>query len=84
MGTDLTTNVKRYNEFEITEDVAEDLPNGVITLASGDYDYFVWESPDSDFNNKVAIVESGKAKVIGEETPSSTYTTKPSEYTYGE
>ena len=84
LGTDLSGNTQRYNEFEITENSTEDLPNGIITLSLGDYDYFVWESTSSDFADKVGIVESGKVKVIGDEISVATYDEKPSEYTYGE
>ncbi len=81
LGTNLSANVSRYDEFLITEDDSEDLANAIVSLDRGDYDYFVWQSPNSDYANRVSIVESGKCKVIGEGEETFTFTQRQTEYT---
>jgi hypothetical protein len=77
LGTDISTSPERWNEFEVTENDTEDLPNSVVSLEPTTYDYFVWESTSTDFADKVSRVESGKCVVNGEATPTGTFTDKP-------
>ena len=80
--TNLSTDTERYDEFIVTENDVEDLPNAIVSLDPTSYDYTVWQSPTSDYADKISIVETGKCLVIGDETVVSTYTEKPTEYTY--
>jgi hypothetical protein len=81
LGSNLSTNVERYDEFQITEGT-EDLDNGVIELDSGTYDYRAWECTAQDFDTKVSIVESGKCIVPGEEPTTSTFTESRNVFTF--
>ena len=80
--TNISTDTMRYDEFVVTENDTEDLPNGIVSLDATTYDYFVWESTSVDYADKVSIVESGKCVVIGDATVVSTYTDKKTEHTF--
>ena len=82
LGADSSMNLERYNQFDIEENDVENLDNGIISLEPTTYDYFVWQCSEVDFNTKVSIVESGKAKVNGVASESNDITSKPKEYTF--
>lgn len=68
--TDISTNISRYNEFNLIENKVEDPVNGQILLGSaGYYNYKVYEqlsSTNLDPTNivVVGVVEEGKMKLI--------------------
>ena len=82
LGVDASLFTDRFNEFTITENAAEDLANGIISLDAATYDYFAWECSSASYDDKVSIVESGKLVVEGTATVVSTFTQKPNEYTF--
>jgi len=82
LGTDISIDTSRWNEFILTEDNTDDLPNSVISLEATTYDYFAWESTSTDFADAVGIVESGKCLVNGDDIIVSTFDDKPDEYTF--
>ena len=68
--TDISTNISRYNEFNLIENKVQDPVNGQILLGSaGYYNYKVYEqlsSTNLDPTNiaVVGVVEEGKMKLI--------------------
>jgi hypothetical protein len=84
MGSDISSNKTRWNEFSITENSAEDLLNGVISLNEGTYDYFIWESAidDNILSTATGIVESGKLVVIGNTVTTTTYNNTKTKVVY--
>ena len=68
--TDISTNISRYNEFNLIENKFQDPVNGQILLGSaGYYNYKVYEqlsSTNLDPTNiaVVGVVEEGKMKLI--------------------
>lgn len=82
--TDISINKIRWNEFVIEENDTEDLENGIVSLESGTYDYFVYQSKFADLDIDLAesIVESGKCVVPGGEKVVDTFDEKRKEYTF--
>lgn len=69
-ATDVSTELNRYNEFNIIESSTEDLHNGTVELLQGFHKYIVYEMNDAspadlDPDNAVGIVEYGKVFVPG-------------------
>jgi hypothetical protein len=83
LGTELSSDIIRFNQFNIEESDTEDLINAVISLNVGTYDYKVYET-ESDLITLVDanVVETGKLVVTGEETESTTYDNNTNEYTF--
>jgi len=81
---DTSFNPNRYNEFVIEETTSEDLSLSKITLEPGQYDYFIWQTSAATMALSAAtsIVESGKLKVEGSGTTSTTYSQDNDEYTF--
>jgi hypothetical protein len=71
-----STNIVRYDLFEIEETTNEDINNLKVNLAVSQYDYFVWETSGSTLSLSALttdnIVESGRINV---ENIDSYYTT---------
>lgn len=84
LGTDNSSNPNRWNEFEVEENDIEDLANGIVSLISGTYDYYVFESTSSNIDKSgvVSLVESGKLTVPGEGLNLTTYDDPLDEYTF--
>lgn len=59
LNNDLSLNDSRYNLYEITEDVNEDLNNQIISLPNSSYDYRVYNSTGSTIDDSSVIIESG-------------------------
>ena len=69
-GVDVSTNITRYNEFNIEVNPIEDLENSVVDLEKGFYKYKIYTTAiqnDLDLNNVEGLVESGKVYVDGDE-----------------
>lgn len=86
LQNDISSNKNRWNQFVITENDIEDINNSIITLKSGSYDYFVWQSSVSTLDVSLAdsIIESGKIVVIGDSVDSIDFTNTETEFTFGE
>lgn len=71
LGPDESLNPVRYNMFEITESVVDDLDNGIINLNAGaTYDYTIHQTPYATGNTENLlgeIVERGLLTVEGGE-----------------
>ena len=59
LNNELSLNDGRYNLFEITEDVNEDLGNQIISLPNSSYDYRIYNNSGSTIEDSSVIVESG-------------------------
>ena len=69
-GIDISTNVVRYNEFNIEVNPVEDLEDSVVDLEKGFYKYKIYTTAvqnDLDLSNVEGLVESGKVYVDGDE-----------------
>ena len=81
-----TTNVVRYDAFNITEVPlsGESLDDRFINLESGDYDYYVWQASGGTtaLSAATSIVESGKLSVIGEKSPNNVLNTQKNIITF--
>ena len=84
LSGDTSTNVIRYNEFNITETTTSDLENMVVNLDEGTYDYYVWETSGStlELSGATSIVESGKVVVKGSGSTQTTFENNDKEYTF--
>lgn len=73
---DTSTNVVRYNRYEIDE--------SPLNLIVGQYDYFVHQYSGGTISLSAStnIVESGKCVVLGTGTTTSTFTNNNEEYTF--
>lgn len=72
IAQDSSINKERFNEFTITENQTEDLLNGQVSLAYGDYKYNVYEQSSTtnlDPTQAGWIVEIGRVNVLSA-TPS--------------
>ena len=49
----------RYNLYDITEDVNEDLGNQIISLPNSSYDYRIYNNSGSTIEDSSVIIESG-------------------------
>ena len=84
---DFSTNICRYNEFEITlTSGTQDLTIGIIDLElNGYYKYNVYQQADQfnlDPNQTSGIIENGKVYVKGELKPVTTSYTDNNNNTY--
>jgi len=84
---DFSTNICRYNEFEITlTSGTQDLTIGIIDLElNGYYKYNVYQQADQfnlDPNQASGIIENGKVYVKGELKPVTTSYTDNNNNTY--
>ena len=59
LNTDDTLNAARYNLFEITENVNEDLNNQIISLPNSSYDYRIYNNSGSTIDDTSVIIETG-------------------------
>ena len=85
LGDDLSLNPFRYNKFEITESVNEDLPNGIVHLPDNTYDYkiYVIEGTGSTIDNTAVLCETGLLQVdLSSTTTTTTYNNINDEYTF--
>lgn len=58
----------RYDQFTITEDDTEDLPNGTVSLTAGDWSYKIYEQASAtNLNENLAttLIEDGILRVLG-------------------
>lgn len=69
---DTSTEKHRYNQFTVTEDDTEDLPNGTVQLnPAGLWTYYIYQQASTTNlspQNTGALVEKGRAYVIGTTT----------------
>lgn len=79
-----SANIKRYNQFPITESTTDNLNIGQINLNAGTYDYYVWQTSATTLalSSATSIIESGKCVVIGSATTEVTFTNNNNEYTF--
>ena len=83
LSGDTSANLARYNQFDIVESNSENLNAGIISLIPGTYDYFVYETSGATLSlTGATIVESGKMKVSGTGTTSSTFINNNNEITF--
>jgi len=59
LNNELSLNDGRYNLYDITEDVNEDLGNQIISLPNSSYDYRIYNNSGSTIEDSSVIVESG-------------------------
>ena len=59
LTNDDTLNTARYNLFEITENVNEDLNNQIISLPNSSYDYRIYNNSGSTIDDTSVIIETG-------------------------
>jgi len=59
LNIDLSLNEDRYNLYDITENVNEDLNNQIISLENSSYDYRVYNNSGSTLEDSSVIIESG-------------------------
>ena len=59
LNTELSLNEVRYNLYDITEDVNEDLGNQIISLPNSSYDYRIYNNSGSTIEDSSVIIESG-------------------------
>ncbi len=84
LSNDTSTNFNRWNQFSIEENAVEDLPNAVVSLIAGTYDYYVWQSTTDDLTliDAVSVVESGKLTVEGVISAVPEFNDPATEYTF--
>ena len=59
LNNDLTLNSNRYNQYDITENINEDLSNQIISLPNSSYDYRIYNSTGSTVDSNSIIIETG-------------------------
>ena len=77
-GVDISSNIVRYNEFNIELNSTEDLNDSIINLPlKGFYKYKIYSTSvlnDLDVSNTTELVEEGKVYVDGTDGTEFTYT----------
>ena len=59
LNIDVSLNENRYNEYDITENVNEDLNNQIISLPNASYDYRIYNNSGNTIEESSVIIESG-------------------------
>lgn len=71
LSANTSVDINRYDRFQIEESQIEDLPNRIINLNVGQYDYKAYATSGSSITSTsgLTLVESGRINVIDDNAP---------------